>query len=90
MIEPKNEQERVELKKAKHLIGLLAEERDAQLTFRAMALGFQKATPAEVATAKRAYIDANAKVAALIPRAQDALIAYFAMIEEQRRAMHLG
>ena len=90
MIEPKNATERAQLENSKRLIGLLAEERDAQLTFRAMALGFQKATPEQLASAKRAYIDANAKVAALIPRATDALITYFAMIEKQRQEMHLS
>ena len=90
MIEPKNGQEHAEVERLRHLNGLLADERDAQLTFRGMALGFRQAAPAEVAAAKRAYIDANAKVAALIPRARDALVTYFAMIEEQRRAMHLG
>ena len=89
MIEPQNDQERAELAKAKRLLGLLSIERDAQLTFRAMALGFQQATPAQLAAAKRAYIDANAKVAALVPRATDALVAYFKMIELQRLAMHL-
>ena len=89
MIEPKNDQERAEVERLKHLNGLLADERDAQLAFRGMALGFRQATSAEVATAKRAYIDANAKVAALIPRAQDALVAYFKMIELQRLAMRL-
>jgi len=89
VIEPQNDQERAELAKAKRLLGLLSIERDAQLTFRAMALGFQQATPAQLAAAKRAYIDANAKVAALVPRATDALVAYFKMIELQRLAMHL-
>ena len=89
MIDPKNDSERAQVKRARLLNGLLADERDAQLAFRAMALGFQKATAAQLAAAKRAYIDANAKVAALIPRAQDALVTYFAMIEEQRRVMRL-
>lgn len=89
MIEPQNDRECAELEKGKRLLGLLAVERDAQLTFRAMALGFQQATPAEVAAAKRAYIDANAKVAALVPRATDTLVAYFKMIEQQRLAMRL-
>lgn len=90
MIEPKTAEDKAKVEEAKRLIGLLVEERDAQLTFRAMALGFRKATASEVATAKRAYIEANARVVTLVPRATDALVAYFAMIEEQRRAMHLS
>ena len=90
MIESKNDAERARYDAAMNLIELLAKEREAQLAFRAMALGFQKATPAEVAAAKRSYIEANAKVSALLPRAKDALMSYFAMIEEQRRATHLS
>jgi hypothetical protein len=90
VIEPKNDAERAQAARARLLNGLLAIERDAQLTFRAMALGFQKASAAELAAAKRAYINANARVATLVPRATDTLVAYFAMIEQQRREMHLG
>ena len=89
MIEPQNDQERAEVAKGVRLLGLLSIERDAQLTFRAMALGFRQATPAQLAAAKRAYIDANANVAKVVPRATDALVAYFKMIEQQRLAMHL-